>query len=115
MEPDKRSAKNHGTGRDAETDPDEEHHGVRQHQEGLLHLHPQHHSRRSRPYTGTIRYGVRGRLMFASSRPKPCFVVSCRVVYKLEFATLRAGFSKIKIKIDCHVAEGKHANPAFSF
>lgn len=50
--PDERGEKNDGVGRDAETDTDEEHHGVRQHQEGLLHLHPQHHPRRGGPHTG---------------------------------------------------------------
>lgn len=53
---DERSATNNGVGRDETPDADEEHHGVRQHEEGLLHLHSQHHSRRSRPHPGKHPY-----------------------------------------------------------
>ena len=41
---DERRATNDGVGRDAAADANEEHHGVRQHEEGVLHIHPQHHS-----------------------------------------------------------------------
>ena len=41
---DERRATNDGVGRDAAADANEEHHGVRQHEEGVLHIHPQHYS-----------------------------------------------------------------------
>lgn len=52
---DERRETDDGAGRDAEADADEEHHGLRQHEEGVLHLHPQHHSGRRRPHTGKHR------------------------------------------------------------
>jgi hypothetical protein len=37
----------------AQTDAIEEHHGVRKHPEGLLHLHLEHHPGRRGPHSGT--------------------------------------------------------------
>jgi hypothetical protein len=37
----------------AQTDAVEEHHGIRKHPKGLLHLHPQHHPGRRGPHPGT--------------------------------------------------------------
>jgi hypothetical protein len=39
-------------GRDAAPDAAEEHHGVGQHAQGLLHIHPQHNTGRRRPHAG---------------------------------------------------------------
>lgn len=50
--PTQRGAQDDGAGRDAAADANEEHHGLRLHAHGLLHLHPQHHPGGGRPHAG---------------------------------------------------------------
>lgn len=52
---DERRETHDGAGRDAAADANEKHHGVREHEEGVLHLHPQHHSGGRRPHAGKHR------------------------------------------------------------
>ena len=53
--PDERRETDDGAGRNAEADANEEHHGICQHQEGVLHLHTEHHTGGRRPHTGKHR------------------------------------------------------------